>query len=317
MEQRSPEWFEARKGKITGSRVGAILGVNPYKTRDEVMREMVREHFGAEREFTGNAATNHGERLEPKALAFYRTMLEDCVDGVDEVGFIPHPTIPYIGASPDGILRMKPDANARGGLEIKCPYWAKEAYSVHDEAKASYAAQCQLVMECCQLDYMDFLCFFNQDDYLLETIERDYDWWKEAEPKLAEFHAKFLHIIANKKRAAPYLADLKQPDPVIDDPRMRELAGLFLRISASNARLKDAQARFDSLKKELAAEFGKGTGDGVRFELQLKKGPMDWEKLCQVLDVEAQLAQRGQKLDDYRKPDTASVLVQPAKEDAR
>ena len=27
MEQRSPEWFNARKGRVTGSMVGAVLGV--------------------------------------------------------------------------------------------------------------------------------------------------------------------------------------------------------------------------------------------------------------------------------------------------
>ena len=59
-EQRSEEWFDARKDKITASNVGAILGLSPYKKPDDVMREMVRAHFGAEREFTGNAATQWG-----------------------------------------------------------------------------------------------------------------------------------------------------------------------------------------------------------------------------------------------------------------
>lgn len=47
MEQRSEEWFEARKNRITASAVGAILGNAPYATRDDVMRRMVREYHGA------------------------------------------------------------------------------------------------------------------------------------------------------------------------------------------------------------------------------------------------------------------------------
>jgi predicted phage-related endonuclease len=68
MEQRSAEWHAARVGKITASRVGAILGNSPYKTRDDVMREMVREALGAELEFTGNVATEYGTANEINAM---------------------------------------------------------------------------------------------------------------------------------------------------------------------------------------------------------------------------------------------------------
>ena len=42
MEQYTPEWWEARKGLVTASSVGAILGHDPYRDRDDVMRAMVR-----------------------------------------------------------------------------------------------------------------------------------------------------------------------------------------------------------------------------------------------------------------------------------
>ena len=60
MEQRTPEWFEQRKGRITGSRVGAILGMSPWQKPADVLRAMVREYHGASTEFTGNPATDHG-----------------------------------------------------------------------------------------------------------------------------------------------------------------------------------------------------------------------------------------------------------------
>lgn len=43
MERRSEEWFEARKGLATGSSVGAILGLDQNRSRDDVLRAMVRE----------------------------------------------------------------------------------------------------------------------------------------------------------------------------------------------------------------------------------------------------------------------------------
>ena len=71
MKQRSPEWFEARKGKITGSRIAGILGVSPFQTPDSVMREMVREWHGLPPEFTGNIATRWGEDHEDDARRSY------------------------------------------------------------------------------------------------------------------------------------------------------------------------------------------------------------------------------------------------------
>lgn len=310
MEQRSAEWFAARKGKITGSRVGGILGVNPYASREDVMRQMVREHFDAPSEFTGNEATDYGTMMEPVALEFYKTKLDPSVEGVEEVGFIPHPRLDFVGASPDGILIMKPGANWRGGLEIKCPYYAKQPYSVHDPKKASYAAQCQLVMECCDLDVMDFLCFMGEDNYLLESIERDRAWWEGAEPKLQAFHDEFKKIVASKKLSAPYLQD---GDPEIDDPRVSELSTLYFKIKANAERMKPTTDRFDELKKELSREFRIGTGDGVRFATQTKKGSVDYKALSDAIDLPSILREHGMTLDQFRKKDTESVIVEAAK----
>ena len=63
-EQRSPAWFEKRKGRVTGSIVGAILGLSPYMTRADAMRSMVRAAIGAPSEFTGNVATEYGTMHE-------------------------------------------------------------------------------------------------------------------------------------------------------------------------------------------------------------------------------------------------------------
>ena len=57
VKQRSPEWFKARIGRLTGSNIGAALGLTPWKTPDDLIRQMVREYHGAEPEFVGNAAT--------------------------------------------------------------------------------------------------------------------------------------------------------------------------------------------------------------------------------------------------------------------
>lgn len=315
MEQRSAEWFAARKGKITGSRIGAILGVNQYKNRDGVMRDMVREWFDAPSEFTGNAATDHGTAMEPVAFKFFReNLLHKQAEDVEEVGYFTHPRLDYVGASPDGIIRVKPGVNWRGGLEIKCPYppyHSRKGYRPYSyKDKPSYEAQCRLVMEVCGLDFMDFLCFFDEKNYRHEVIERDPDWFPRVEPKLAEFIAEFRAIIGNKRKAAPYLRDLAAPDPVIDDPRMARLAGLFDQVCDRKAQLKSLEEVFDELKRELADEFGVGAGDGIRFAKSTRKGAVDWKRLSDDLGIETILRANGRTLDDYRKPDTTSVSVE-------
>ena len=59
MEQRSKEWFKARKGRVTGSMVGAVLNINPWMSANDAMRSMVRAFHGAESEFRGNIATEY------------------------------------------------------------------------------------------------------------------------------------------------------------------------------------------------------------------------------------------------------------------
>jgi len=71
VEQRSEEWFAARRGRITGSAVGAILGLSPFMKPDDVLRRMVREKFDAPSEFIGNVATDWGTANEPNAIGQY------------------------------------------------------------------------------------------------------------------------------------------------------------------------------------------------------------------------------------------------------
>ena len=66
-EQRTPEWFAQRRGRITASNVGALLGMNPYRTKTEAIRAMILEWQGLPSEFEGNIATNYGNANEGNA----------------------------------------------------------------------------------------------------------------------------------------------------------------------------------------------------------------------------------------------------------
>ena len=69
--QRSTEWHEQRKGRVTGSISGAILGLNPFVSPEQALRRMVRHYHNVESEFTGNIATEYGSLNEPIAQLDY------------------------------------------------------------------------------------------------------------------------------------------------------------------------------------------------------------------------------------------------------
>jgi len=114
-QQRTEEWFEKRKNRVTGSNVGAILGLSPFMKREDVMRDMVRQYHNASSEFTGNPATNYGTYNEPNALADYELKFDK---KVELTGF--HTYEDWLGASPDGLI------DTDGLIEIKCPYGLRD-----------------------------------------------------------------------------------------------------------------------------------------------------------------------------------------------
>ena len=132
--QRSQEWHEQRKLRLTGSRIGAILGLSPWQTPENVLRQMVREYHGAESEFKVNPATEWGNQHETRALlAFMRkTDLQ-----VEQCGFFPYGD--RMGASPDGLT------SDGGTLELKVPYGLRHGGKFKSLAdQPHYAAKVQM-----------------------------------------------------------------------------------------------------------------------------------------------------------------------------
>ena len=130
--QRSPEWFAQRAGRVTASEVAAILDIKPFATysaygghpRQEVL---LRKAFPDDPrfKFAGNAATAHGQDNESVACDKYAAATGATVL---EFGFIIHETIPWLGASPDGIT-------TDGVLvEIKCPISRRLEYDANGVA---------------------------------------------------------------------------------------------------------------------------------------------------------------------------------------
>ena len=155
-EQGSPEWLQARIGRVTASRMSAVCakGKNgaPSTTRAACMGELIAEYLtGQVAENYTNADMQRGTELEPLARAAYEVKTRQMVA---QVGLVLHPENDRFAASPDGIV------GADGLLEIKCPRTHVHiAYLLAGKPPAEYLAQMAWQAACCEREWVDFASF--------------------------------------------------------------------------------------------------------------------------------------------------------------
>lgn len=273
IEQRTPEWFEARKGRVSASLVGAILGLSPYMTRWDAMRAMVRESIGAEREFQGNVATEWGTHNEAGAL----------IDFQMETGFAvtPAPFVPFedwLGASPDGFT------DDDGLIEVKCPYSLRtdpEPRFKNLADQPHYAAQIQVQLFVTGKTH----CHFWQwapNGFSLEFVEYDAAWINENLPKLRQFHAEFLE-------------ELESPDEHLAPKRVEIDTPEAARMIREWDEINEALDNLADRKKDLLSDMVKLAGErnallaGRKLTMTRRAGAISYAKAIKALLPNADL----------------------------
>lgn len=133
MEQGSIEWLALRAGKFTGSRFADLMATTrsgASASRGNLIVTLALEILTGEPEQTyQNDAMRRGTELEPFARGAYEAHTGELVE---QVAFVTHPTMPYVGVSPDGLL------GADGLIEIKCPAsQAKHLAALRDGSHAT------------------------------------------------------------------------------------------------------------------------------------------------------------------------------------
>jgi putative phage-type endonuclease len=156
MIQGSPEWFAARVGKVTASRVHDIVATTKsggYSAgRKNYLSQLVWERLTGKPTATyQSAAMAYGIETEPEARFAYA--LKQGVE-IEEVGFIAHPTIEMAGASPDGLV-------GKDGLcEIKCPQSSAHLDMwLGGKIDLAYASQMHFQMACTRRQWCDFVSY--------------------------------------------------------------------------------------------------------------------------------------------------------------
>ncbi len=173
MEQRSPEWYAARLGKVTASRVADVMAKTKSgygASRANYMAELLCERLtGQKTDSFVSAEMQRGTELEAQARDGY-ALLNDVKVG--EGGFFDHASIPMFGASPDGLI------GTDGLVEFKCPNTATHIdYLLSQSVPGKYQTQMQAQMACTGRAWCDFVSFDPRlPDYLqffVKRVQRD------------------------------------------------------------------------------------------------------------------------------------------------
>lgn len=165
--QRSPGWYKRRYDFLTASETASTIRlikheldlrdsgvielpaekkvgqtIPAYNTYAALLRSKCKPPTTESKE--GSTEMQWGVAYEDIVVALYEVF-----NGVTihEFNLIPHPTIPFLAASPDGITS---DGTM---IEIKCPYSRVPS----GKPKIQYWIQMQQQMECCDMDQCDFL----------------------------------------------------------------------------------------------------------------------------------------------------------------
>lgn len=281
-EQRSPEWFAQRKGRVTGSRVGAIIGINPWQTREDVMRTMVREYHKAPSEFEGNIATGYGNAHEDEAILDFEL---DTGLTVEETGF--HIYEDWAGASPDGLIQE--DAI----LEVKCPYGRRnggEFKSANDQQH--YFAQMQWEMMCTGRSKAYFFQW-SRHGHKLEIIDKDDEFLREACGVARQFYAE-------------YLSELDNPEHL--EPLRKEVNTDAVKLLLDEYdQLKDAMELAKDRQKEVLGELVVAAQDnnalmwGRKLTKVEKQGAISYARAIKDLCPDADLSKYRGKKSEYWK----------------
>lgn len=159
LQQRSPEWFNARRGKLTCSNLGALLGQVSFVSRNEAYKRCLgleqrkalkAKKDGIEVVEKPNPACTWGVDNEPNGIVAY---MHKTGNYVQATGLHTHSKYNWLAGSPDGFI------GEEGLLEVKCPFYKKKDGSsrIHSKVPGHYWMQMNALLEITNREWCDFI----------------------------------------------------------------------------------------------------------------------------------------------------------------
>lgn len=257
-EQRTDEWLESRKGRITASNYGSATYHNKYCSPHGLIKQMLWKTF------KGNFATEYGTKNEPVASDVYEKFMRKHLDEggkkhvnfkVDYPGLIVNFKNPWIACSPDGLPL---EGLIRFLLEIKCPIGKK----FYPHIPHYYFDQIQGIMGLLNLPYCDFVVW-TPDKTQIRRYKFDNLYWETCLfPKLKSFYMdEYLprHILKMKNLLPENCIDVPIEESVINiqDDSSQEVSNdinfiinSVMRISKQNQKSREDPSTWEKRKKQ-------------------------------------------------------------------
>ena len=165
-EQHTAEWFQEKLGRVSasnmhlamdfvskGSKARGDKRIESSAARNKYIRQIAMELITREpTEHYVSPAMDHGTSFESEARRAY-ALRRECM--VDQTGFVLHPTLNYLGASPDGLILPTHI------VELKCP-----TYDTHLEYldtgifPKKYILQVHCTRLCCGVEYGELVSYY-------------------------------------------------------------------------------------------------------------------------------------------------------------
>lgn len=200
MDQGSPEWYEERLGKVTGSRFADVMawkrGRNKSGGHNTYMLELASELLTGRphSEFSAKA-TDWGHKHEDDARTWY---VIETGNEVQRAPFVNHPVHAGVGCSPDSFV------GDDGILEIKCPFNSTVHLStlLSGRVPEEHEAQVHGNMWVTGRQWCDFISYDPRMKdsslaFFMVRVERDDQYMAEIEEAVVRFRDQ-LNILLGK-----------------------------------------------------------------------------------------------------------------------
>lgn len=347
------DWLESNKikvdppkkpKKITGTRFGAILGVNTWSTPFKAWCEITRTY---EEPFEDTIYTLAGKAIEPKQAEYMKRsyFMTNLVKPADIWGedyfkktwgdFFPDSDI--YGGMWDYILRGK-DGKPTAVLEMKT---SKRVEDWEDDIPEYYALQAALYAYLLGVEQVYMVASFLEDtdyehpedfkpsarntkvipfrlherypDFELDYLEPSRDWWKtHVETGISPEY--------DDKKDADILKALRTITPDARDDRaalIREAEVLREEIDAHAAEIKDKEDRYDAIIKALKKDTVDNWKDG-QTKVIIPGSRYEWTiSRTDTRKVDSDALKKDGVFEKYSKPETTYRVTVKEKKEAK
>jgi hypothetical protein len=208
-DQRSPEWKQARCGRLTASRAKDMLATiksGEAAARRDLRLQLVLERITGEPQEDGyvSADMQRGTDLEPRALEAYKALTGR---DVEACGFVAHNSL-MVGCSPDGVLD-----DFAGIVELKVPKSATHyGYLRNGGSPPEHRAQITHALWVTGAQYCDFLSY---DPRFPEGMRTFYVRVPRDETVISVYEQQATAFLAEVEREERVMQTLRSPAAVL------------------------------------------------------------------------------------------------------